>query len=168
MEYPIDTAGFEAHVFVLAVSVNGELNVAPFEGVVTVMSEIAAAATVMFSSTSSCVFLPQHFTCNTCFPADVATLAVNDVGSIIAVPLSIEYPIDTAGTPAHMLVLAVTVNGDVSCAPLVGVETVMAWIDAVQPTSASAANKNLFMSEPLMTRRCITGINSGGIHCRCL
>ena len=56
---------------------------------------------------------------------------------------------ETAGTPAHVVVLAVTVNGDVSCAPLVGVETVMAWIDAVQPDSANAAISNLFMSEPL-------------------
>jgi hypothetical protein len=39
---------------------------------------------------------------------------VNDVGSITAVPLSIEYPIDTAGSPAQVVVLAVTVKGEVS------------------------------------------------------
>jgi hypothetical protein len=51
MEYPIDTAGFEAHVFVLAVSVNGDVTVAPLLGVATLISETGAASTVMFSST---------------------------------------------------------------------------------------------------------------------
>ena len=41
-------------------------------------------------------------------------LAEKDVGSITAVPLSIEYPIETAGTPEQVVVLAETVNGEVS------------------------------------------------------
>jgi len=114
IEYPIDTAGFDAQVLVLAVNVNGDVTVAPFEGVTTVMSETCAANTVMFSSTSACAFWPQHLTCRTCTPAAAVTLALNDVGSITAVPLSIEYPIETAGTPAHVVVLALTVNGEVT------------------------------------------------------
>jgi hypothetical protein len=42
MEYPIETAGTEPQVEVLATSLNGEVIVAPFAGVVTVM---AAAGT---------------------------------------------------------------------------------------------------------------------------
>jgi len=58
----MDTAGFEAHVFELAVNVNGDARVAPFAGVATAISETEAASTVIFSNCSSCVFLPQHFT----------------------------------------------------------------------------------------------------------
>jgi hypothetical protein len=95
------------------------------------------------------------------------TFAVNEVGSMTAVPLSIEYPIDTAGNPAHVFVLAVSTNGEVSCAPLLGVETVMAWTDAVLVTSANAAKNIFFISEPLVTRRYSTGTTAGEVHCRC-
>ena len=110
----METAGLEAQVFVLAVSWNGELTVAPLEGVATVISETGVASTVMFNSTSACAFWPQHFTWSTCEPGAADTFAEKDVGSITAVPLSIEYPIETAGTPEQVVVLAETVNGEVS------------------------------------------------------
>jgi hypothetical protein len=43
----------------------------------------------------------------------------------------------------------------------------MAWVGAVQATSANAANKNFFISEPLVIQRCSTGTTAGELHCRC-
>jgi len=91
---------------------------------------------------------------------------VNEVGSMTAVPLSIEYPIETAASPAQVFVLALSVKGDVTTAPFVGVETVMAWVDAVQPTSANATNSNLFMGDFLVVRRRTTEKTAGEVHCR--
>jgi hypothetical protein len=39
----METAGTEAHVFVLATRLNGEFSVAPFAGLVTEIVEVAAA-----------------------------------------------------------------------------------------------------------------------------
>ena len=87
----METAGFPAQVVVLAAMVNGEERVAPFEGAATLIFDVEdAAATVMFSRTSAWTFCPQHFTCRTCDPAEAETDAEKDVGSITAVPLSIE------------------------------------------------------------------------------
>ena len=87
----METAGFPAQVVVLAETVNGEVSVAPFEGELTLMFDVEdAAATVMFSRTSAWTLWPQHFTCRTCDPAEAETDAEKDVGSITAVPLSIE------------------------------------------------------------------------------
>jgi len=87
----METAGFDAQVLVLAVSVKGELTVAPLLGVATVMSEPeVAASTVMLSKTSSCTFLPQHLTWRMCVPGAALTDAEKDVGSMTAFPLSIE------------------------------------------------------------------------------
>jgi len=91
IEYPIETAGLEAQVVTLADSLNGDETDAPAVGVPTVMLEPEDADfTVMFSNTSACTFCPQHFTCRTCEPAEAETEAEKDVGSITAVPLSIE------------------------------------------------------------------------------
>jgi hypothetical protein len=43
IEKPMETAGTEAHVFVLATRLNGEFSVAPFAGLVTEIVEVAAA-----------------------------------------------------------------------------------------------------------------------------
>ena len=95
-------------------------------------------------------FCPQHFTCRTCGPGAAVTFAVKAVGSITADPLSIEYPIDTAVSPAQVFVLALTVKGDVTTAPFVGVDTVMACVaGAVLAISASAADSNFLIGKPL-------------------
>ena len=87
----METAGFPPQVVVLAVTVNGEVSVAPFEGEATLMFvAVDAAATVMFNSVSAWTFLPQHFTCRMCDPEEAETDAENDVGSITAVLLSSE------------------------------------------------------------------------------
>src|SRR5580700_8541271 len=99
----MDSAGTEAHVFVLATRSNGEVRVAPLAGLATEILE-AAATIVMFKSNWEFTCLPQHFTWRTCGPGLATTDAVKDVGSMIAVLLSIEYPIETAETPPHVLV----------------------------------------------------------------
>ena len=87
----METAGSEAHVFTLAVRVKGDFKVAPAAGVDTVMFDVGAAdRTVMLNSTWSFTFCPQHFTCNVCVPGVADTKAEKDVGSMMAVPLSIE------------------------------------------------------------------------------
>jgi len=87
----METTGFPAQVVALAATVNGEVSVAPLDGAATLMfDDEDAAATVMFMRTSAWTFCPQHFTCKTCDPAEAETDAEKDVGSITAVPLSIE------------------------------------------------------------------------------
>jgi hypothetical protein len=50
-------------VVALAATVNGELTVAPFEGVATDMFDVPVPdVTVIFSETTPFAFLPQHFT----------------------------------------------------------------------------------------------------------
>jgi hypothetical protein len=104
--------------------------------------------------------------CKTCAPGAAKTEAVKDVGSMTADPLSIEYPIETAGMPAQVVVLALTWKGDVSWAPFEGAETVIALIGAVHPTRASAATINFFIeSNPCMRRQVLlegTGRNDSG------
>ena len=103
----------------------------------------------MFSNTSLKVPLPQHFTCSTCWPVDACAVVVNEAGSIVSPPLSIEYAIETVGTEAHVCALAVTINGEVTVAPFVGLETVMAPSCEVQPARAKAAtNSKDFMGYP--------------------
>ena len=75
----------------LAVTVKGDDTLAPLNGVATVMSDdVVAARTVMFNKTWSFTFCPQHFTCRTCDPGLAVTYAEKDVGSMVAVPLSME------------------------------------------------------------------------------
>ena len=102
MEYPMDVAGTPAQVVVLAASVNGAVTLAPFAGLLTVMSDpvlvagggvgggAVAAATVMFRFVWLLACLPQHFTLSTCGPALAVTLALNEVGSATVAPLSME------------------------------------------------------------------------------
>ena len=137
----------EAQVLVLAVTVKGDDTLAPLNGVATVMSEVVAF-TVMFSKTWSFTFCPQHFTCRTWDPGLAVTYAENDVGSMVAVPLSIEYPMETAVSPAHVFVLAVNRNGEDTVAPLDGVDTVMACEGTVKVVSANAAKSKVFISQP--------------------
>ena len=97
----MDVAGTPAQVVVLAASVNGAVTLAPFAGLLTVMSDpvvgggvggggVVAAATVMFTFVWLLACLPQHFTLSTCGPALAVTLALNEVGSATVAPLSME------------------------------------------------------------------------------
>ena len=95
----MEAAGCELQVLVFATRLNGDVSWAPFAGLMTVISDPVAGgvpdpgvddATVIFSSTWSFVFRPQHFTWRTCAPGVAVTVALNDVGSMIALPLSIE------------------------------------------------------------------------------
>ena len=79
----------------LAARVFGGVICAHLAGLVTLMSAPVPVpglddATVIFRSTWSFVFWPQHFTWRTCAPGVAVTIALNDVGSMIALPLSIE------------------------------------------------------------------------------
>jgi hypothetical protein len=76
-----------------------------------------------------------------CDPGLATTEALKDVGSMVAVLESIEYPIETAGTPPHVLVLATNLKGEVSTAPLEGVTTVMADADIDDAANAKTAKK---------------------------
>jgi hypothetical protein len=91
-------------------------------------------------------FCPQHFTCRTCDPGLAVTFAEKDVGSIVVVPLSIEYPMETAVSPAQVFVLAVSRKGELTVAPLEGVVTVMACDGIEQAASANAAESKVFIS----------------------
>jgi len=96
----MDVAGTPAQVVVLAASVNGAVTLAPFAGLLTMMSDpvvgggveggVVAAATVMFTFVWLLACLPQHFTLSTCGPALAVTLALNEVGSVTVGPLSME------------------------------------------------------------------------------
>jgi len=89
IEYPIETAGTEPHVVVLATSLKGDVTVAPFPGLATEILEVPATMVMLKSSWSFTCF-PQHFTWRTCGPGLATTLAVKDVGSMIAELWSIE------------------------------------------------------------------------------
>jgi hypothetical protein len=52
---------------------------------------------------------------------------------------------ETAGTPPQVVVLAVRVKGEVTCAPLAGVTTVMADAVADDATSARTAESKVFI-----------------------
>jgi hypothetical protein len=83
------TAGNELQVVVLAATRKGDVTLTPFAGVVTVMFDWGGT-TVMFRSTSSWTFTPQHFTCRTWLPTLARTVAVKEVDSMMALPSSIE------------------------------------------------------------------------------
>ena len=53
---------------------------------------------------------------------------------------------DTAVTPEHVFVLALSAKGDVTTAPLEGVVTVMACAGIEKAASANAAKSKVFMS----------------------
>src|SRR5579863_4306675 len=93
------------------------------ETAVTLAGRVPApgATTSMSMRTSSLTFTPQHLTCRTCGPSPATTRAVNEVGTIMARPWSMESPMEVPGLDAHVLVLAVTVKGDANSAPLAGV-----------------------------------------------
>jgi len=64
---------------------------------------------------------------------------------MMAVALSIEYPIDTAGTEPQVAVLAVRVKGEVTCAPFAGVVTVMANVEAAEDARTKTAESKVFI-----------------------
>jgi hypothetical protein len=66
---------------------------------------------------------------------------------MIADPLSMEYPIETAVSPAQVFVLAVSTNGEVTVAPFDGVVTVMACDGTVKVASANAVKSKVFISQ---------------------
>ena len=68
-------------------------------------------------------------------------MAANDVGSMIAGPESMEYPIETAGTEPQVVALAASSKGEVTCAPFAGVVTVMAAARTHDSSAASRAEK---------------------------
>lgn len=86
----METADLDAQVVALAFNVKGEESCAPLVGAVTVIFDTGAETTVMLSRASEFTFWPQHLTCRTCAPRPAVTEALNEVGSMIAVPLSIE------------------------------------------------------------------------------
>jgi hypothetical protein len=55
---------------------------------------------------------------------------------------------DTAGFESQTLVLAVRLNGDVTCAPFAGVWTVMASAGVEAAASAKIKQKKFFMDWP--------------------
>ena len=85
---------------------------------------------------------------------------------------------ETAGSPEQVDVLAATVKGDVTVAPLYGVETVMACEDTEKVASANAAKSKVFMrrtsSDMAMNyvraakfSRAPSERTAGELHCRC-
>src|SRR5450631_416086 len=82
--------------------------------------------TLTLSEMLSCTCLPQHFTWTTCAPGSADMVALKDVETNVVGPESREYPMLTAGRDAHVLVLAISLNGEVTCVPDVGVVTVIA------------------------------------------
>jgi hypothetical protein len=56
------------------------------QGVAVAVLEV----TLIVNSTWSFTCCPQHLTCKICVPGDAVTDAENEVGSITAVPLSME------------------------------------------------------------------------------
>jgi hypothetical protein len=89
----MDTVCAEAQMLELAAILKVELTSAPFAGVVTFISgpePPPEETTVIFRSVWLCVPAPQHLTWRTCGPLLADTIALNEVGSTIAVPLSME------------------------------------------------------------------------------
>jgi len=67
---------------------------------------------------------------------------------MIAEPESIEYPIDTAGTEAQVVVLATRLKGEVNDAPAEGVVTVIADAGTTEPAIVIMAKSKVFMDSP--------------------
>jgi hypothetical protein len=74
-----------------------------------------------------------------------AIITLNDVGSMMADPWSSEYPIDAAATEPHVVALATSAKGEVTCVPFTGVVTVIADAGIVLATSARAAKRIFFI-----------------------
>jgi hypothetical protein len=55
---------------------------------------------------------------------------------------------ETAGTPPQVLVLAMSVKGEVTCAPFTGVVTVMAAAGTVIAAAARRAESKIFIDVP--------------------
>jgi hypothetical protein len=67
---------------------------------------------------------------------------------MIAEPESIEYPIDTAGTEAQVVVLATRLKGELNDAPAEGAATVIADAGTIDPAIVTMAKSKAFMESP--------------------
>jgi hypothetical protein len=84
-----------------------------------------------------------------CDPSDARAIALNDFWwTIVVAPLSIEYPIAETERDEQALVLATTLNGEVTWAPFAGEVTVIADAGAMAAASAKAEKNEVFMNMP--------------------